>query len=86
MKDKTHAHQKMENRNIGVRIVCGPIDEFLSICIGDLIPGGANVIIECVRLAIETLAAKLAALPNPLVLPRKGGLNADNCGEQKVYN
>lgn len=79
-----HAYPKMENRNMGARIVCGPIDEYISICTGDLIPGGANVLIECVRIATEILAAKLAQLPEPLPLPKNAGYNFDNCGENKV--
>jgi hypothetical protein len=82
-KDRSHKHATMENRNMGARIVCGPIDEYMSICIGNLLPGGANVLIECVRLATETLAKKLSELPEPFPLPKKGGYNFDNCGENK---
>ena len=83
-KGRKHNHPTMENRNMGVRMVCGPIDEYISICTSDLIPGGANVLIECTRVATEILAAKLAKLPKPLVLPKKIGYNYDNCGENKV--
>jgi hypothetical protein len=83
-KDRKNEHPRMENRNMGARIVCGPIDEFVAICTGNLIPGGANVLIECTRIAIEILAQKLGALDSPLVLPKTGGLNYDNCGENKV--
>ena len=84
LKDFTNAHPKMENRLIGARIVCGPIDNYIGICANDLIPGGANVLIECTRLAIEMLAQKLALCDPPLALPSKGGCNYDNCGENKV--
>jgi len=89
-KDRTHLVNKMECRNIGARIVCGPIDEYICICTPDYIPGGANVLIECTRVAIEILANKLADLkdnlgqPAPLPLPFKCGLNFDNCAENKV--
>ena len=69
---------------MGVRMVCGPIDEYMSICTSDLIPGGANVLIECTRIATETLAVKLAKLPKPFVMPMRIGYNFDNCGENKV--
>ena len=39
----------IENRNVGARIVCGPIDEYIAICTNNLIPGGANVFIEVTR-------------------------------------
>ena len=84
MKDLLHKHSKMENRLIGGRIVCGPIDNYIGICTSDLIPGGANVLIEATRIAIELLANKLAACNPPIALPAKGGLNYDNCGENKV--
>jgi hypothetical protein len=42
--------------------------------------------IEATRLAIEALARRLVALPKPMTLPRTGGLNYDNCGENKVIN
>lgn len=80
---RSNEHPTMENRNMGVRMVCGPIDEYMSICTGDLIPGGANVLIECVRIATETLASKLARLTQPLTLPKRAGYNFDNCGENK---
>ena len=84
LKERSNQIPQMENRLIGARIVCGPIDTYIAICTNDLIPGGANVMIECTRIAIETLAKKLAELPTPLALPEKGGINYDNCGENKV--
>ena len=84
-KDRSHIHCKMECRNMGARIVCGPIDEYISICIPEFLPSGANVLIECTRIAIETLAQKLASIEcNPFPLPWKGGFNLDNCTENKV--
>ena len=84
MKDLTHAYPKMENCLIGARIVCGPIDCYVGICASDLIPGGANVLIEATRICIELLAQKLALCNPPYPLPDKGGANYDNCGENKV--
>ena len=83
-KERSNPIPQMENRLIGARIACGPIDNYIAICTSDLLPGGANIMIEATRLAIEALARRLAALPKPLALPRIGGLNYDNCGENKV--
>ena len=43
----------IENRNIGVHIVCGPIDEYISVCTNNLIPGGANVLIATTKFRIS---------------------------------
>ena len=72
----------IENRNIGVRIVCGPIDEYISVCTDNLIPHGANVLVEVVRFALKYLGSRLQAVN--MVLPRKLALQFDNSGEQKV--
>ncbi len=80
-KERKHQYPQMENRLIGGRIICGPIDQYIGICASDLIPGGANVLIEATRIAIEILADKLAKLEGrPFILPDRGGLNYDNCG------
>ena len=83
-KERKHQYPQMENRLIGARIVCGPIDQYIGICASNTIPGGANVLIECTRIAIEILAKKLSELARPFYLPEKGGFNYDNCGENKV--
>jgi hypothetical protein len=82
-KDRTDPYPQIEVRNIGARVVCGPIDHYISITTNDLIPGGANVMIEATRLAIEYLADTLSKLPKPLALPKTIGVNYDNCGENK---
>ena len=41
-KGRNHNFPTMENRNLGVRMVCGPIDEYMSICTSNLIPGGCK--------------------------------------------
>ena len=74
----------VENRNIGARIVCGPIDEYISVCTNNLIPGGANVLIEVTRFCMEYLGKRLAEIDETLVSPKKIGLNFDNSGENKV--
>ena len=71
-----------ENRNIGARLICGPIDRYISINTDDLIPGGANVLVEVSRLCIEVLAELLKE--QNLELPRKLFFQYDNSGEQKV--
>ncbi len=79
---KTQQNNVIENRNIGVHMVCGPINEYVSISTDNTIPGGANVMIEVTRMAIEILAEKLALIG--FVLPRSLGVQYDNCGENKV--
>ena len=83
-KERTDPYPRMENRLIGARIVCGPIDEYIGITCSDLIPGGANVMIEVTRICIEILARKLGECATPYELPDEGGINFDNCGENKV--
>jgi hypothetical protein len=78
----TQQNNVIQNRNIGVHIVCGPINEYISISTDNTIPGGANVMIEITRMAIEILAEKLAAIG--FVLPKILGVQYDNCGENKV--
>ena len=72
----------IENRNIGGRVVCGPIDKWISISTNNLIPGGANVMIEATKMAIEILAEMLAE--HDIQMPRRLGVQYDNCGENKV--
>jgi hypothetical protein len=79
---KTQQNNVIENRNLGVHMVCGPINDYVSISTDNLIPGGANVLIEVTRMAIEILAEKLAAVG--YVLPKVLGVQYDNCGENKV--
>jgi len=79
---KTQQSNVIENRNIGIHMVCGPINEYVSISTDNTIPGGANVLIEVTRMAIEILAEKLAAIG--FVLPTSLGVQYDNCGENKV--
>ena len=79
---KSQQNNVIENRNIGVHMVCGPIDEYVSISTDNTIPGRANVMIEVTRMAIEILAEKLAAIG--FVLPKNLGVQYDNCGENKV--
>jgi hypothetical protein len=77
-KQNTH----IENRNFGCRIVCGPIDEYISVCTNNLIPGGANVMVEVVRYCIEYLARRLQEAN--MILPKKLGFHFDNSGENKA--
>ncbi len=79
---KSQQNNVIENRNIGVHMVCGPIDEYVSISTDITIPGGTNVTIEVTRMAIGILAEKLAAIG--FVLLKNLGVQNDNCGENKV--
>ena len=79
---QTKMQTGIENRNIGVRIVCGPIDEYISVCTNNLIPGGANVLVEVTKYACEYLSRRLGEYN--MVLPKKLALQFDNSGENKV--
>jgi hypothetical protein len=82
-KDRTSATDNViENRNIGVRIVCGPVKEYISVCTNNLIPHGANVLLEVLKYSIEYLAKRL--MDFGMVLPKKLGVQGDNSGENKV--
>ena len=72
----------IENRNIGVRVVCGPIDEYISVSTNNLIPGGANVLVEVVKYSVEYLSRRLGEYS--MVLPKSLALQFDNSGENKV--
>lgn len=72
----------IENRNIGVRMVCGPIDEYIAVCTDNLIPGGANVLVEVVKYSMEHLGRRLSEFD--MVTPKTVGLQFDNSGENKV--
>jgi hypothetical protein len=82
MKDrKTSDGHVIENRNIGARIICGPIDDYISICTDNLMPSGANILIEVTKYCME-YAAKMLAMHN-MVMPQKVALQFDNSGENK---
>jgi len=52
----THAYPRMENRQCAWHLhFCGPIDCYIAICTGELIPGGTDVLIDATRIDIETL-------------------------------
>ena len=71
-------------------MVCGPIEEVFLYHVGDLVGGGANFMVECLRMAMKDLAERLAfhkdvTGDNPMVLPRRGVFHFDNCpSENKV--
>jgi hypothetical protein len=82
-KDRSSSSDSViENRNIGVRIVCGPVKEYISVCTNNLIPHGANVLVEVLKFSIEYLANRL--MDYGMVLPKKIGVQGDNSGENKV--
>ena len=72
----------IENRNIGARIVCGAIDDYISISTNNLIPGGANVLVEVTRFCIQWCAKKLQEFK--MIMPKKMAFQFDNSGENKV--
>ena len=78
---KTSDDHVIENRNIGARIICGPIDEYISICTDNLMPSGANTLIEVTKYCMEYCARRLAE--HNMVMPQKVSLQFDNSGENK---
>jgi hypothetical protein len=83
---KAEAKNQIENRNIGARLVCGPVDAYISINTDDTIPGGGNVLVEATRICIEVLAELLAAPEYNMALPKKAYFQYDNSGENKVIS
>ena len=77
---KQNSH--IENRNFGCRIVCGPIDEYICVCTNNLIPGGANVMVDITKYCVEYLGHRLQDFG--MVVPKKIGFHFDNSGENKV--
>jgi hypothetical protein len=81
-----HANKKQKaavigNRIIGVEVCCGPIHGIFVYHCDDLIPGGAETMIEVTRQAVSDLRDMLEDLG--LTLPKKGCFFFDNCGENK---
>ena len=79
---KANLGHHIENRNIGAHLVCGPIDTYVSFNTNNLVPGGANVIIEVTKRCIEVLGEMLSK--RGFVTPKKLNVQYDNCGENKV--
>jgi len=73
----------IENRNIGARLVCGPVDRYISINTNNIIPGGANVLVEATRICIETLADILQEEHKKQLPTNKIYFQFDNCSENK---
>jgi hypothetical protein len=56
---RNYLSHKIENRNIGAHLVCGNIDTYVSFNTNNLVPGGANIIIEVTKRCIEIIAEML---------------------------
>jgi hypothetical protein len=76
-----HGKSKIETRMCGVRVICGDINEFWIFYTDNMMPGGANVMVEIMRQAIAKLTIRLAR--KGYKLPRKWFLYFDNCPENK---
>jgi hypothetical protein len=72
---------RLQNRQIGVEVICGPIAEVWLFNINSFVRGGANCMIEVMRQAISEMRDCLEAMG--YVLPRKAYFEFDNCGENK---
>ena len=71
----------INNRTIGVEVVCGPVVGMFLYHTGDFVRGGANIMVEVQRQAMSDLALELAKYS--MKLPRHGMLQFDNCAENK---
>ena len=72
----------IENRLIGVRIICGAdINFMMYVNVDQTIPGGSNLFIDIYRKAIEEVSKRLEKLGQEM--PKHMLLQADNCGDNK---
>ena len=71
----------LENRTIGVYVVCGPVKGMFLYHTNDFIEVGANIMIEVQRQAMSDLARKLQNFG--MKLPKHGMFQFDNCNENK---
>ena len=78
----SEAKFQIENRNIGARLVCGPVDVYISINTDDTMPGGGNILVEVTRTCLKILGELLAEYD--FELPKKAYFQFDNSGENKV--
>jgi hypothetical protein len=69
------------DRMFGALVVCGPIRAYIMFHCDDFVTGGANCVIEILRLTILKLAEMLAE--RGIKLPKHLALQFDNCGENK---
>ena len=80
--NKSKQSYAVENRLIGVRIVCGSAINFmLYINVDQTIPGGSNLFVDVYRTAIDEVRKLLEEMGKqmPLVMLWQ----ADNCGDNK---
>ena len=72
-----------ESRVIGLRIICGPVDELFVYYTDNFARGGSNTMCEVCRRAMKDLGLILKNKHN-YRLPKDGFFQFDNCGENKV--
>lgn len=82
----TKRHQKgdaarLQNRQIGVEVICGPISEVWLYNISSFVRGGANLMVEVMRQVISEVRDRMNALG--FELPKLAYFQFDNCGENK---
>jgi hypothetical protein len=73
----------IESRIIGVRVVCGPVDELFIYYTDNFGSSGANTMCEVARQSMSDLAIILKEKHN-FRLPRKGYFQFGNCSENKA--
>lgn len=78
---KVDIDTQLENRVMAVEVVCGPLEYTSLFHSHDIIAGGANYMVQVLKLALEELDEKLQEIG--FVLPREIYLQFDNSGENK---
>jgi hypothetical protein len=73
--------QCLPNRQIGVEVVCGDIDEVWLFHTDEYVGGGSNLIVEVIRQVFLELKIRLAL--KGYSLPKTAYFQFDNCGENK---
>ena len=73
----------LENRIIGVEVYCGPVETVLVYITSDMVEGGANIMIEVIRQALNDVALLLRRY-GIYEFPKEWLLQFDNCSENKV--
>ena len=82
LSNRSKQSYSIENRLIGVRIICGSAINFmLYVSVDQTIPGGANLFVDVYRKAIEETSKLLEELGQQL--PKEMLWQADNCGDNK---
>jgi hypothetical protein len=75
-----HGKPCIESRIVGIRVICGSVDELFVYYTHNFVSSGANTMCEVTRQAM----ADLSKLLKNYRLPRQAYFQFDNCSENKV--